>query len=352
MNLKVIDVPIEPIPQRYSADWTKWFPNAYAAEGIEFMQVRPHNAATGYQIKRGEFLDVYNTNEWKLSQGALLMAVTEDWGDLDETVFFFHDLWNPVVLNLAYVRSGMNLPFKIAGILHAGTWDPWDFLTRRGMGKWARGFEQSLLAATDKVFVATEYHRALIEGCLGKSVTHGKIVVTDLPTKWPPENADWNKLLETKRKDQIVFPHRHAPEKQPWELKMLKDRLAGTGINSTHFFETWPNYTTKEEYYRTLMESRIAVSFSHQETWGIAMIEAVFAGCIPFVPDRLSYRELYPRQFRYGSADELDEKIKIFMGDKKAQRDELGVDKLRRSFLERGRQAIPRMLHHLAGLFK
>ena len=33
----------------------------------------------------------------------------------------------------------------------------------------------------------------------------------------------------------------------------------------------------------------------------LAVMEAVAAGCIPVVPDRLCYREIYPSHFRYDS---------------------------------------------------
>ena len=42
---------------------------------------------------------------------------------------------------LAYVRDGLGLKFKIVGILHAGTYDPHDFLTQKGMASWGRPLE-------------------------------------------------------------------------------------------------------------------------------------------------------------------------------------------------------------------
>ncbi|MDH3349885.1 MAG: DUF3524 domain-containing protein [Desulfobulbaceae bacterium] len=56
---------------------------------------------------------------------------------------------------------------------------------------------------------------------------------------------------------------------------------------------------TKQEYGALLDKADIVVSTARHEFFGIAVLEAVRAGCRPLVPDRLSYRELFPKDFRY-----------------------------------------------------
>ncbi len=54
--------------------------------------------------------------------------------------------------------------------------------------------------------------------------------------------------------------------------------------------------------YRALQgEADVVVSTALHEFQGLAVMEAVAAGCVPVVPDRLAYRELYPREYRYSS---------------------------------------------------
>jgi hypothetical protein len=49
-----------------------------------------------------------------------------------------------------------------------------------------------------------------------------------------------------------------------------------------------------EEYRRHLLDADVVVSTALQEFFGIAVVEAVAAGCFPVVPDRLSYPSLLP----------------------------------------------------------
>ena len=53
---------------------------------------------------------------------------------------------------------------------------------------------------------------------------------------------------------------------------------------------------TREEYARHLAESDVVCATSHHEFFGIAVCEALAAGCAPLCPDRLAYPEVIPRE--------------------------------------------------------
>ena len=66
-------------------------------------------------------------------------------------------------------------------------------------------------------------------------------------------------------------------------------------------------------YYRWLERGSLVVSTAMQENFGIAVIEAMRHGCLPLLPDRLSYPEILPdpfhRQFLYRSQEDLEHKL-------------------------------------------
>lgn len=59
------------------------------------------------------------------------------------------------------------------------------------------------------------------------------------------------------------------------------------------------------DYCRLLSRGDIVVSTARHEFYGIAVIEAVRAGCRPLLPNRLSYPELFPGEFLYDEGNLL-----------------------------------------------
>ena len=304
------NIPIESLESRYSAQWNRWFPQAFEAHHVPFYTV--YGTQLTHQITHGSFLDVTGTNHFKASQLQFLTKLVWDGSVQTGDKFFFHDLWFPGIEMLAYIRDGLGLDISIYGILHAGSYDPYDFLAKKGMGGWASHLERSWLEIVDKVFVATEFHRDLIlaERGGGNPALADKIVVTGLPMQ-PEEFTSPTKA----KRDLVVFPHRLDKEKNP----DLFDGLAAAHRRSGwQFVKTKEVTSTKAEYYDLLSQAKIAVSFADQETWGIAQLEAVFCGCIPIVPDKLSYRELYPAMFRYTSLAHALDKVGLLLHSRQA----------------------------------
>ncbi len=70
---------------------------------------------------------------------------------------------------------------------------------------------------------------------------------------------------------------------------------------------------SRPEYWSWLARAEVVVSTALQETFGIAVVESLLAGCWPLLPDRLSYREILPAEFHapclYADEAELFERL-------------------------------------------
>lgn len=313
---KLVFVPIELLEERYSQQWYRWFQDYFIQNDYEVTYILP-NSGIGATIQQGQFLDVINTNKFKAEQLQMICDLFNEKKIDYETTFLFMDAWFPGLEMLAYMRNALNIPFKIVGMLHAGTWDPYDFLTQKGMRIWAQPLEYSWFKIMDKICVATQFHKNLIKDVLYDSRRHTtfetdriarKIEVTGFPIY--PEF-----VKATKKENLIVFPHRLAPEKNPNLFKHLMEKYNF----KKEFDEPWELLFTKEvcknkkEYYELLNRAKIAVSFADQETFGIAMLESVLCGCYPIVPNKLSYLDLYPFEFTIKQVQKLTDELQVHL---------------------------------------
>lgn len=106
--------------------------------------------------------------------------------------------------------------------------------------------------------------------------------------------AELQPHLRQPKENIVLFPHRLAPEKQP---EIFED-LAGS-FPGWQFVACQKTALSKRDYHDLLARTRVVFSCSLQETLGIGCYEGVLAGAVPVVPDRLSYREMYPEESRY-----------------------------------------------------
>lgn len=120
----------------------------------------------------------------------------------------------------------------------------------------------------------------------------------------------------------IVWNHRWEHDKDPQTFFRTLRQLSGEGkqfklIIAGQQFERCPEIFARaeqtlqshilhfgyarqrEEYVRLLQQGDIIVSTAEHEFFGMAVLEGVRCGCRPLVPDRLSYRELFPPEYRY-----------------------------------------------------
>ena len=126
-------------------------------------------------------------------------------------------------------------------------------------------------------------------------------------------NSDLEGLSKTTT---IVWPHRWEHDKGPDELlafaREFTQPLNLRWIILGEQFEEVPEallqfseefrgridhigyVESRGEYWRWLHKADWVLSTAKHEFFGIAVVEAMFAGCLPWLPDRLSYPELIP----------------------------------------------------------
>lgn len=286
--------PIEPIAERYSAQWLPLWAAELSRLRVSFRLVMGERLTE--KIETGQFLDAYDTNYWKATQLAQFAKHMHQSDVKRDDVVLLLDAWNPCIEQLAYMRQGGKVPFKIAGLLHAGTWDLQDYLSQVGCGYWGRKAELAWLRIMDATFVATEFHRSLLVSAFDEHEC-GRIEVTGFPLPFQ-DLSEYTQPWEARR-PLVVFPHRLAPEKQPAGFDVVRRIYEQKyGVNA-EWVRSKDVCKDKEAYYRLLGGARCVFSSALQETWGIAMLEGCALGAHPVAPNRLSYPETMPQSALY-----------------------------------------------------
>lgn len=285
--IRIVD--IEYIPTRYTSQWKTWIPSYFTKEKI------PYEIICGEDIESkpdaGAFFNFAETNIYKAQQTIAIAELFLKNEVKDGDAFLFTDGWHPGVFSLRQMINTRGLDVKICGLFHAGAYDPNDILGRTCRDAFLNT-ERGLLDSLDMAFYATGFSLELMldnlypDGKVPSRILE-KVHVTGFP-------YEFEHLYSLVKKKQILFPHRMSIEKHPEMFEELS-----TMLPDYKFIFTLEECKTKDDFHRLLAESMFSVSFADQETWGISMFESLASGCIPIVPDKLSYSEMYVPDFRY-----------------------------------------------------
>lgn len=312
-------VALEPIPTRYTWEWFTHIPamlNKYIAKNnldLKVVQIDALEVISCSDTTSGAFLNFAATNVWKSVQLQKIATLINDGKINNGDVFYFTDAWNPAIIQLRYMLSLMRIDATIHAQWHAGYHDPYDQLNTRLVYKdnrWIVDFERSLFHAIDYNYFTTDFYLNLFtKNVLTEVYTqdkpgyqyqnvldYNKICKAGYPLSYLIEKA--NELKNIKKENLVIFPHRLAKEKNPQRFAILK-KIILEKRNDIKFVVAMEENLSKEEYWKLMSKSKIAVSFAQQETYGIAMVEATLFDTIPFVPDDLSYKEMYFDDFKY-----------------------------------------------------
>ena len=312
---------LEYVETRYTAQWKTELPQQIADTTGSDVTIIEGPADIAGEPTPGAFLDFGGTNIYKSAQVAQMSMFFKEGKVKDGDHFVFADAWHPGILQLKYMLELLQIKGTIHALWHAGSYDPYDFLGRLiGDAPWVRHTERALFHSIDKNYFASKFHIELFVNTFGEEVAiQDKIVRTGWPMEYltPVLQAD---TVGTEKQNLILFPHRNAPEKQLNIFEDLKNELP-----EYNFMNCQEHKLTKKDYHKLLGEAKMVFSANLQETLGISCYEILRTGGVPFVPNRLSYSEMYEDIFLYPSEwtetwksyqehkEEIKERIVYFM---------------------------------------
>lgn len=209
------------------------------------------------------------------------------------------------------------------------------------------------LIAADRVIFNSEFHRGSLLAALPNLLASGdEAVPTELidvlaaRSAVIPVGVDLSvigldqRVSNDGRRPTVLFPHRWHHDKDPegfldaalevasrgvdFELIMCGDddlpdtaaidrrlRRLGDRVVSAEFLD-------REAYVRALHRSDIVVSTATQEFFGVAVVEAIAAGCVPLLPDDLAYPDVVPGRFHasaLGPREALTDRLEATLTD-------------------------------------
>ena len=294
---------LEPIDTRYTGQWysdvpfiIEEFVKKNNIPEVEVISVPGEFSNITTQATEGAFLNFVDTNIWKNDQISKIASLFRAGEIKAGDKILFPDAWHTGIIQVKYMSELLDIPVEIYSIWHAGSYDPQDFLGRKVKDKkWSYNAERSFFYASDKNFFATKFHYDLFEKEMGFGYREReKAVVCGLPFDYLEEVL--KPYCREDKEDLILFPHRIAPEKQ---VDIFRD-LANS-MPDYKFIICQEQNLTKQEYHTLLGKSKMVFSANLQETLGISCYEGLLVNSIPFMPNRLSYKEIYDEDYLYPS---------------------------------------------------
>lgn len=292
-------LPLEAEEMRYTASL-----DFHITENLEryersYLKINPQIPEEFDQpLPAGQFLNAPKTIWYKNAQLQMLANIYAKGNIKSGDTIFLSDMWFPGIEAIRYLDYFTQRDVKLVGILHAGTFTDTDFV--RQLERWGSMQENVWFDMFDKIIVASDFIKNDV--VQKRLVSPDKVTVTRFP-------LDWTNIQSSPEKENIVlFNGRLCGEKQPelfdWIATTLKDVPP-----DTQFIKTQEMGLSKDAYHALLGRAKVVVSFALQENFGFGIAEATMSGCLPVVPNRLVYPELYPNWCLYDSLQDAEKKL-------------------------------------------
>ena len=290
--MKIWVLPLEKLDMRPTKQYYTLFQKIFKQERVKFEYIEGEKVTSN--LHKQYFIDPVKTNIFKMTQIANLVKRIDEIKN-DDVIFDF-DIWHPGIECLQYLKAFTKKKFKITGMLHAGSYDENDLLGLLGTDRWFRDLENSWFSFIDKVFVASQFHRQLL--LQKRTISDNQIAVIPFPIDIEGMIKRYRYCMQVKRGG-IVFTGRLTWDKG-WDIVQQQ-------MKKLDIFVTQKANLTKHQYYQLLCDSKVVFAPSRHEMFGFGIIEGMTLGCVPVVPDRLSFKETVLSRFRYKHDSEIED---------------------------------------------
>jgi glycosyltransferase involved in cell wall biosynthesis len=307
MTVRVIYMPLEPYPERYTELLTAWTTSRFSADPEIKLETVVGTPIGSTGIQTGQVLDAHGRSHWSLTQMAALIARLRVEPATKRTVVYFDDMFTPGYEALPYLLD--QLPKeqrpKIVARNHAQSVDPDDFVFK--MRHWMRHYEEIVYRTASSIVCASTVHKELME----VANLPGDVRVLGLPYDRDDVRARVPQLPE--KRQQVIYSSRFDAEKQPhFFLDVVRavhiqrpdigfvvctggeqvrsndpsavERLYGSAVRIV-------TRATKAAYYGELAASRVQLNTARQDFISYTAIEASTFGVPTLAPAFRSFPE-------------------------------------------------------------
>lgn len=292
--------------------------------------------------------------KWRMQGAALTLAdeictVVSSWGRPD--VLLVSDMVHlPALLGFARAALG-DVPVVLYMHENQLTYPVADGVPRDetyAMTNWLS------VAAADRVVFNSEHHRRELLGALPSLLRRfpdhrhtANLASVEQRSEVLPVGVDGDRFALSRSEavpPVVLWNHRWEHDKDPAAFFAALDAVAAAGLDfrlavagesytivppefasaRTRFAERIVHFgtATDAEYPRVVADADVVVSTAAHEFFGVAVVEAISAGALPVLPERLSYPELVPDRlpYLYDSEDQLVERLGWALTDHEGRR--------------------------------
>lgn len=280
-------LPQAPLKNRYTEDWIPMWKRELDKLNVNYTIVGDETTIDS----EGLFGNLQAAVDYELKQ---IQYCFDNLDSIDKILHLDTD-FPGLFVAAAQLLKWKKPSLKIFGFCHAGSWNTGDIFSE-SLGKY--DLELATLEIFDKIFVATEYHKKKIEDFFDIG-NRDNICVTGLPY-YHRDVMDKVNVIKTLTEKELILISGRREQSNGDLIDKFKERYKNLE------FVDFSQIKNRRQYFEVLNNTRIAVSFKVEETFGLSQFEVHSLGGLTLSPNKFSYPELIKEEeLIYTSEEDL-----------------------------------------------